>query len=153
MMEENGLWVWPVSIVMVFLVMLGGIRRHKKCPNSPSGPDGGGGESNGDRQDPNASSTPAEPAMPNGASAADLKPATSLEAELERLRAENVALKSGGGLWLKVSDKGALSVYGMGYFPVTLYREQWERLLRTAPQIQSFISEHASELKVKRQHE
>ena len=54
-----------------------------------------------------------------------------LQAELEKLRAENAALKrsTSGGLSLKVSAKGALSVYGLGRFPVTLYKEQWNRLL------------------------
>jgi len=53
------------------------------------------------------------------------------KAELERLRAENAALKktSSRGLSLKVSEKGALSVYGMGRFPVTLYKEQWLKLV------------------------
>ena len=53
--------------------------------------------------------------------------------ELERLRAENEALKARkartGSMSLKVSEKGAVSVYGLGRFPVTLYREQWDRLL------------------------
>lgn len=56
-----------------------------------------------------------------------------IKAELERLRAENEALKnkksSGGALSMKVSEKGALSIYGMGRFPVTLYKEQWTKLL------------------------
>ena len=88
------------------------------------------------------------------------RPSSSLspemQLELERLRAENAALKakvqSGQGkLTLKVSDKGALSVYGMGRFPVTLYREQWERLLAEAERIQDFIRDHASALKLKGQ--
>jgi hypothetical protein len=72
-----------------------------------------------------------------------------LQSELERLRAENAALKRlrTAGLTLKVSGKGALSVYGLGRFPVTLYREQWERLLNMTDEIRSFISEHASEFK------
>ena len=55
-----------------------------------------------------------------------------LKAELERLRNENAALKKGtsSGMRMKVSEKGALSVYGMGRFPVTLYKEQWLRLLK-----------------------
>ena len=54
-----------------------------------------------------------------------------LKVEIERLRAENEALKkpARGQMSLKVSEKGALSVYGLGRFPVTLYREQWEKLL------------------------
>ena len=75
-----------------------------------------------------------------------------LQAELERLRAENEALKQrgrGGAASMKVSEKGALSVYGLGRFPVTLYREQWERLLSMADEIKTFISEHDSQLKKK----
>ena len=55
-----------------------------------------------------------------------------LKSELERLRNENAALKKGAssGIRMKVSEKGALSVYGMGRFPVTLYKEQWGAMLR-----------------------
>ena len=58
----------------------------------------------------------------------------ALKAELERLRAENAALKKGAssGIRMKVSEKGAVSVYGMGRFPVTLYKEQWLRLLEVS---------------------
>lgn len=72
-------------------------------------------------------------------------------AELLRLRAENAALKArkGGGISWKVSEKGGLSVYGLGKWPVTLYREQWERLLAHAPQILEFIADNADELKTK----
>jgi len=54
-----------------------------------------------------------------------------LKAELERLRKENEALKKGAssGIRMKVSEKGAVSIYGMGRFPVTLYKEQWLKLL------------------------
>jgi hypothetical protein len=54
-----------------------------------------------------------------------------LKTELERLRAENAALKKGAssGIRMKVSEKGAVSIYGMGRFPVTLYKEQWQKLL------------------------
>jgi len=74
-----------------------------------------------------------------------------LKAEIERLRAENEALKkpSRGQMSLKVSEKGALSVYGLGRFPVTLYREQWEKLLGMAADIQSFIQENDARLKKK----
>jgi hypothetical protein len=56
---------------------------------------------------------------------------SEMQAELERLRAENAQLKSKdkGGLTLKVSEKGGVSLYGMGRFPVTLYKEQWLRIL------------------------
>ena len=74
-----------------------------------------------------------------------------LRAELERLKAENAALKSkpAKGLSMKVSQKGALSVYGMGRFPVTLYKEQWLRLLDMSDDIRQFISDHESQLKTK----
>jgi hypothetical protein len=69
-----------------------------------------------------------------------------LKAELERLKAENEALKKSkkpGTLSMKVSEKGALSVYGMGRFPVTLYKEQWLKLLGIAEDIKQFIADHA----------
>ncbi len=73
-----------------------------------------------------------------------------LQAELDRLRAENEALKRPrGSTSLRVSEKGALSVYGLGRFPVTLYREQWEKLLDMGAEIRAFILEHDSELKKK----
>jgi hypothetical protein len=74
-----------------------------------------------------------------------------MRAELERLRAENEALKktSSKGLSLKVSEKGALSVYGMGRFPVTLYKEQWLKLLDMAEDIRAFIKANDSQLKAK----
>jgi hypothetical protein len=75
----------------------------------------------------------------------------NVQAELERLRAENAALKSRGsrGVSLKVSEKGGVSVYGLGRFPVTLYKEQWVRLLDMADEIRGFIGEHEAELKAK----
>ena len=74
-----------------------------------------------------------------------------LQAELERLRAENERLKKPGrgNLAMKVSEKGALSVYGMGRFPVTLYKEQWAKLLDMADDIRAFIKENDSKLKAK----
>jgi hypothetical protein len=76
-----------------------------------------------------------------------------LKAELERLKAENAALKakktSAGSLSMKVSEKGALSIYGMGRFPVTLYKEQWLKLLGIAEDIKKFIAENDSKLKAK----
>jgi hypothetical protein len=50
---------------------------------------------------------------------------------------------------LKVSEKGGLSVYGLGRFPVTLYREQWEKLLGMADEIRNFIQENDASLKKK----
>ena len=74
-----------------------------------------------------------------------------LKAELERLRQENAALKKGAssGIRLKVSEKGAVSVYGMGRFPVTLYKEQWLRLLDMGDEIRSFIAANEGQLKAK----
>ena len=74
-----------------------------------------------------------------------------IQAELERLRAENEALKKPGRgkLSMKVSEKGALSVYGMGRFPVTLYKEQWLRLLGMADDIKAFIEANNERLKTK----
>ena len=73
------------------------------------------------------------------------------KAELERLRKENEALKKGASssVRIKVSEKGALSVYGMGRFPVTLYKEQWLKLLDMADEIQAFITAHQAELKAR----
>ena len=75
----------------------------------------------------------------------------NLQAELERLRAENERLKNRGarGVSLKVSEKGGVSVYGLGRFPVTLYKEQWARLLDMADDIRAFIKDNDSKLKTK----
>ena len=74
-----------------------------------------------------------------------------IKAELERLKAENERLKSqrGRSASLKVSEKGGVSVYGLGRFPVTLYKEQWTRLLAMSDEIRAFIKEHDAELKAK----
>jgi hypothetical protein len=74
-----------------------------------------------------------------------------LKAELEKLKAENAALKARGarGVSMKVSEKGAVSVYGLGRFPVTLYQEQWLKLLEMAEDIRGFIREHEGQLKKK----
>jgi hypothetical protein len=74
-----------------------------------------------------------------------------LRAELEKLRAENAALKSRGskGISLKVSEKGGVSVYGLGRFPVTLYMEQWLKLLDMAEDLRGFIKENEGRLKKK----
>src|SRR5580692_11282600 len=65
-----------------------------------------------------------------------------LKAELERLRKENEALKKGASssIRIKVSEKGAVSIYGMGRFPVTLYKEQWLKLLDMSADIRAFIA-------------
>lgn len=74
-----------------------------------------------------------------------------LKAELERLRNENAALKKSAvtGISMKVSEKGALSIYGMGRFPVTLYKEQWLKLLDMADNIRAFITANDAQLKTK----
>jgi len=74
-----------------------------------------------------------------------------LKAELERLRRENEALKKGAtrGVSIKVSEKGGVSVYGLGRFPITLYQEQWLKLLDMSDELREFISAHKSELKAK----
>jgi hypothetical protein len=74
-----------------------------------------------------------------------------LKAELERLRNENAALKKGAstGLRMKVSEKGALSIYGMGRFPVTLYKEQWLKLMGMSDEIRAFIKANDAQLKAK----
>ncbi len=74
-----------------------------------------------------------------------------LKAELERLKAENAALKVRGsrGLSMRVSEKGGVSVYGLGRFPVTLYKEQWLKLLDLADDIRAFIKENEGKLKKK----
>jgi hypothetical protein len=74
-----------------------------------------------------------------------------LKAELERLRSENAALKKGAatGISMKVSEKGALSIYGMGRFPVTLYKEQWLKLLDLSDDIRKFIAANEGQLKTK----
>ncbi len=74
-----------------------------------------------------------------------------MKAELERLRAENERLKqkTTRGTSLKVSEKGGVSVYGLGRFPVTLYKEQWGKLLDMADEIRAFIAENDSKLKTK----
>jgi len=73
-----------------------------------------------------------------------------IHSELERLRAENAALKNKktGSVSMKVSEKGAVSVYGLGRFPVTLYQEQWAKLLGLAEEIKVFIEENKAKLKV-----
>ncbi len=77
------------------------------------------------------------------------------EEKLLRLEAENRALREqmeqrrSGQLRLKVSEKGGLSVYGLGRFPVTLYKEQWIRLLEHADEIKSFLKENDQQLKAK----
>ena len=74
-----------------------------------------------------------------------------LKAEVERLKAENAALKaqSSRAVSMKVSEKGGVSIYGLGRFPVTLYKEQWAKLLDMADDIRAFLKAHDAELKAK----
>ncbi len=74
-----------------------------------------------------------------------------LKAELERLKAENAALKnqSSRRVYLKVSEKGGASLYGLGRFPITLYQEQWLRILDMADEIRTFLQENRASLKTK----
>ena len=73
------------------------------------------------------------------------------QSELDRLKAENASLKKGAskGMSMKVSEKGGLSVYGLGRFPVTLYKEQWKKLLELTDEIRQFLKDHDGELKTK----
>ena len=77
----------------------------------------------------------------------------SMEEKIARLEAENRALKGrrSGNLSLKISEKGGVSVYGLGRFPVTLYKEQWSKLLAFAGEIDAFIKENDHLLKTKEQ--
>ena len=74
-----------------------------------------------------------------------------LKAELERLRAENERLKARDKRTtsLRISEKGAVSLYGLGRFPVTLYKEQWAKVLEMADEIREFIKENEKRLKTK----
>jgi hypothetical protein len=82
-----------------------------------------------------------------------LEDVTGLAAELARLRAENAELRKAkaaqGPFGLKVTDKGGVSVYGLGRFPVTLYRQQWERVLSRKDEILAFLEANAAKLAVK----
>jgi hypothetical protein len=74
-----------------------------------------------------------------------------LKAELERLKAENEALKARTtrATSIRVSEKGGVSVYGLGRFPVTLYKEQWLKLLDMTEDLRVFIAENEGKLKSK----
>jgi len=74
-----------------------------------------------------------------------------LKAELDRLRAENERLKTRDKrvTSLKISEKGGVSLYGLGRFPVTLYKEQWTKVLDMADVIRAFIRENEEKLKTK----
>jgi len=74
-----------------------------------------------------------------------------MKAELERLKAENETLKTRASraISLKVSEKGGVSLYGLGRFPVTLYKEQWAKLLDMTDEIRAFLKDNDSKLKTK----
>jgi hypothetical protein len=81
---------------------------------------------------------------------------SDLAAEIERLRAENENLKSAAKkdgatreISFKIGEKGGLSVYGLGRFPVTLYKEQWIKLLDKEKDIRQFLSQNDGKLKAK----
>ena len=79
-------------------------------------------------------------------------PDDDLQREVDRLRAENEKLKAGravGNISIRVSEKGGVSVYGLGRFPVTLYQEQWDKLLAHAEDIRQFINDNRDRLKRK----
>lgn len=73
----------------------------------------------------------------------------AMRAEIDRLKTENERLKAKSvrAVTLKISEKGALSVYGLGRFPVTLYKSQWTRLISSIPMVETFIKDHGAELK------
>lgn len=77
---------------------------------------------------------------------------TAMELELIQLRAENEALKRKkefAGSNLKISEKGAISLFGMGRFPVTLYKEQWLKIISMVDELKAFIEANDSRLSVK----
>lgn len=79
-------------------------------------------------------------------------PDDDVQRELERLRAENERLRTrraAGEVTMRVSEKGGVSIYGLGRFPVTLYQEQWDKLLAHAEEIRAFIAENRDRLKKK----
>ena len=72
-----------------------------------------------------------------------------LKAQLQDLQKQVDTKKRSGAIEFRVSEKGGVSVYGLGRFPVTLYYEQWTRLLEAAPDLKSFLEENKSKLKLK----
>lgn len=75
----------------------------------------------------------------------------AMQAELERLRAENEALRKRpqASTALKVSEKGAVSLYGIRRFPVTFYADEWQRILGMGDEIRAFIEKNRAALKPK----
>ncbi len=74
-----------------------------------------------------------------------------LQAAMQRIKELEAQVARRSTITFKVSDKGAVSAYGLGRYPVTLYAEQWERLLGKADELRAFIEAHRSELKTKAQ--
>ena len=72
-----------------------------------------------------------------------------LKAKLQELEKQVETKKRSGAMEFRVSEKGGVSVYGLGRFPVTLYYEQWTRLLNATPELKAFIEENKSKLKLK----
>jgi hypothetical protein len=72
-----------------------------------------------------------------------------LKARLADLEKQVDSKKKTGAMEFRVSEKGGVSVYGLGRFPVTLYYEQWTRLLDAAPDLKTFIEDNKSKLKLK----
>src|SRR5712672_638603 len=72
-----------------------------------------------------------------------------LKAKLSQLEKEVETKKRSGDLIFKVGEKGGVSVYGLGRFPVTLYYEQWQRLLGASEDLKNFLEENKSKLKLK----
>ncbi len=72
-----------------------------------------------------------------------------LKAKLQELEKQVETKKRSGVMEFRVSEKGGVSVYGLGRFPVTLYYEQWTRLLNAAPELKAFIEQNKSRLKLK----
>ena len=80
-------------------------------------------------------------------------PAAKPTSEIDRLRAElaaaNAKLAKKNKVTFKVSEKGAVSVYGLGRFPTTLYVEQWESLFANIEPLKAFVTANRSRLKLK----
>ena len=74
-----------------------------------------------------------------------------LKARLSQLEKQVENTQRSGAMEFRVSEKGGVSVYGLGRFPVTLYYEQWSRLLGAAEELKSFLEENKSKLKLKDQ--
>ncbi len=74
-----------------------------------------------------------------------------LKARLSQLEKQVETKKRSGAMEFRVSEKGGVSVYGLGRFPVTLYYEQWNRLLAAADELKVFLEENKSKLKLKDQ--